>query len=321
MKRKINLTYLLSTYNKLPYLRQALKYLLPQVEADEEVIVIDGGSTDGSKEYLTKLYQAGKIHQLVSEKDHGEPHAYNKGLLMARGQLVKLLTDDDIFNYPAIKACKTFMLQNHQIDVTMGDLIEIYFQQLHEFIKLSDPLERFQKWRTTSQPFPTCGIVLMLRRSQLPLLGLLNTAISITDTEYTLRLSTVANLAFYTLPIGVHLTNSQSNFARMARSKADNEYRKIAALYSWSPQIPQGMPKPIFKLKQQLKQWSFLISEALLKTSPKINRTDSKYSQVTLEDIWKSSTDWLKKENKRQGKFLTKTKYKFGKILDKDRLH
>src|SRR5438552_17918629 len=96
---KISLSYLLTTYNKLSYLKEVLKTLMDNRKDDEEIIVTDGGSTDGTREYLQKIYQDGKIDQYISEKDFGEAHGFNKGIMKARGELVKIITDDDVFDF------------------------------------------------------------------------------------------------------------------------------------------------------------------------------------------------------------------------------
>ena len=44
----IALSYVLTTYNKLPYLRQVLERLVAARQADEEIVVVDGGSTDAT---------------------------------------------------------------------------------------------------------------------------------------------------------------------------------------------------------------------------------------------------------------------------------
>ena len=111
------LSYIITTKNKLPYLKESMERLLQHVKNDEEIIVADGASTDGTKEFLSDLKRTGKIKYFVSEPDFGESHGLNKLLFVARGVLITVITDDDVFHYPAIEACKKFMLSETQVDM------------------------------------------------------------------------------------------------------------------------------------------------------------------------------------------------------------
>src|ERR1035437_1256834 len=113
----INLSYVIPTYNKLPFLKKTLNVLINSAKKDEEIIVMDGGSNDGTKEYLQTLFNEEKIQKYISEPDKGESHAANKGFLMASGELIRYMTDDDAFHFPSIEKCKLFLLQNKHIDV------------------------------------------------------------------------------------------------------------------------------------------------------------------------------------------------------------
>ncbi|MEJ7663688.1 MAG: glycosyltransferase [Hymenobacter sp.] len=114
------LSYVLTTYNKLPYLRQVLGRLLAERQPDEEIVVCDGGSNDGTSAYLQELYEAGQIQQFVSERDKGEAHGFNKGFLRAKGEFVKIITDDDAYYYPVIRQAANYMLQHPTVDVMLG---------------------------------------------------------------------------------------------------------------------------------------------------------------------------------------------------------
>jgi glycosyltransferase involved in cell wall biosynthesis len=95
--RAIRLSYVLTTFNKLSYLKEILEDLINNCKEDEEIVISDGASSDGTITFLESLLRDGKIHQFVSEKDFGEAHGFNKAILLANGELIKLISDDDIF--------------------------------------------------------------------------------------------------------------------------------------------------------------------------------------------------------------------------------
>lgn len=65
-----------------------------------EYIVIDGGSTDESKEIINK--HSDKINYWISETDKGVYHAMNKGIKQANGEYLLFLNSGDCFNGPKI---------------------------------------------------------------------------------------------------------------------------------------------------------------------------------------------------------------------------
>ncbi len=82
-------------FNNSEGLRKTLDSVAHQHFPDYEYIVIDGGSTDGSKEIIEK-YQA-KIAHWVSESDCGIYDAMNKGIGMATGEYVHFLNSGDYY--------------------------------------------------------------------------------------------------------------------------------------------------------------------------------------------------------------------------------
>ena len=120
-ERTFNLSYVLTTFNKLSYLKVTLPSLIEACEEDEEIVVYDGGSTDGTREYLEQLYRENKIHQFVSEKDYGEANGYNKAMLDARGAIIKIISDDDAYEFESIHYCKRYMIEHPEIHLVASD--------------------------------------------------------------------------------------------------------------------------------------------------------------------------------------------------------
>ncbi len=83
------------SYNQVQYLEETLCSILDQNYPGLELIVIDGGSTDGSLEILQKY--ADRIVYWVSEPDRGQSHAINKGLAKATGEWVAWMNSDDCY--------------------------------------------------------------------------------------------------------------------------------------------------------------------------------------------------------------------------------
>ena len=193
------LSYIIATRNRLPFLKTTLKKLISQLQPDEEIVVVDGESTDGTKEYLLELFEKGSIQQYISERDQNQAHAWNKAMLMARGILIKKIIDDDVFCYSAIHKCKEYMLQNPEVDVLISNELATTIND-HKNIGKGSRLPQFEQWKQGVTPSFTFGDVHMLiRRSSLALIGLYNTSYVMMDWEYSLRISYLkANIAYYT---------------------------------------------------------------------------------------------------------------------------
>ena len=82
-------------YNNLSGLKNTVESVIKQKFNDFEFIVIDGESSDGSKEYLQN--NSSRFTYWVSEKDHGVYHAMNKGLSKATGEFSLFLNSGDYF--------------------------------------------------------------------------------------------------------------------------------------------------------------------------------------------------------------------------------
>ncbi|GAB3724562.1 hypothetical protein GCM10027594_05780 [Hymenobacter agri] len=221
-------SYLVTTYNKLPYLQQVLGRLVAARQPDEEIVVADGGSTDGTPEYLRGLFEAGQIQQFVSERDKGESHGFNKCMVMARGEVLKYITDDDAFNFPIIRQCVDFMLEHPDVDVVMGYNATTQEEDLTYARVKEDPAVDFMRWYEHKEPFWMIGLPLIVRRSSLPLIGLFYTGVVFVDLEYTYRISTVkANIAWCTGLLSMHMDNPNGNFNRMPADKREAEYARV----------------------------------------------------------------------------------------------
>ena len=88
----MNISVIIPTYNRKETLKRAIQSVLIQSYTPYEIIVIDDGSDDGTKEWLKDNYPNVKyIYQMNS----GVSSARNKGIKFARGDWIALLDSDD----------------------------------------------------------------------------------------------------------------------------------------------------------------------------------------------------------------------------------
>lgn len=83
-----------ASFNALTGLRRTVESVAAQSMRDFEHIVVDGGSADGTRDYLESM---GRSVRWISEPDNGIADALNKGIEMARGSYVIVLQADDEF--------------------------------------------------------------------------------------------------------------------------------------------------------------------------------------------------------------------------------
>jgi glycosyltransferase involved in cell wall biosynthesis len=87
---------------------------------DHEHIVVDGGSTDGTVALLESRDDSRL--RWVSETDRGQTHAVNKGLAMARGDLLMWVNGDDEVVPDGVRAAVEHLDRNTRVQVVYGGL-------------------------------------------------------------------------------------------------------------------------------------------------------------------------------------------------------
>jgi len=109
--------------NSVETIENTIKSVLSQNYNGIEYIVVDGGSTDGTLEILTKYRD--RIHKYISEPDKGVYDAMNNGIRLATGDIIATLNSDDLYADETIVSRMVELIQENGLDAAYGDLAYI----------------------------------------------------------------------------------------------------------------------------------------------------------------------------------------------------
>ncbi|MDA1166265.1 MAG: glycosyltransferase [Planctomycetota bacterium] len=88
---------ILCGYNQAEYLRDAIASALSQTHRNLELIVIDNGSTDGSRELLTTYRDEHRVHLFLHDDNAALTKRLNQAIAFSTGQYVSILYADDYY--------------------------------------------------------------------------------------------------------------------------------------------------------------------------------------------------------------------------------
>ena len=121
--RIVKVSIVTATYNSARTLGDTMKSVLKQTYPDIEYIVVDGSSTDNTKDVIRQYESqfSGRL-KWVSEKDGGIYDAMNKGIRMATGDIVGILNSDDYFTGDDVIERMVVNFDAPSTDAVYGDI-------------------------------------------------------------------------------------------------------------------------------------------------------------------------------------------------------
>lgn len=111
-------TVLMSVYNGARYLRESIESILSQTLTDYELLIINDGSTDDSRDIILS-YQDQRIRLVDNSKNIGLTKSLNLGLELAKGELIARHDADDL-SYPRRLERQVQFLDDNQDIVLLG---------------------------------------------------------------------------------------------------------------------------------------------------------------------------------------------------------
>lgn len=120
MKRPL-ISVITVSYNAVVTIEQTIKSILSQSLKDIEYIIIDGGSSDGTKDIITR-YQ-NNITYWISEPDRGIYDAMNKGIIASKGRYIYFIgADDTLYNAEVLEKVAR-ILSTQKLDILVGETV------------------------------------------------------------------------------------------------------------------------------------------------------------------------------------------------------
>jgi glycosyltransferase involved in cell wall biosynthesis len=186
-------SYLVSTRNRAPFLARTLANVAEFLTDDDELIIMDGGSTDDTRRVVEEFGDL--VTTFESAADLGEAHGYNKGIWRARGRYLKLITDDD-YTFPEGMRAAIRLLEDHpeidaiycggerwQLDEQTGE------QRFHSNVRLPAGVPLAGRLESVLD-HTACGLGLVLTRKVLERVGVFDVSYRAVDVDMLTRLCT-----------------------------------------------------------------------------------------------------------------------------------
>lgn len=213
-------TIITPSFNQGQFLESTIQSVIQQDYQNLEYMIIDGDSEDQSRKILQKYTQ--NIDYWCSEPDNGQAHAINKGLKIAKGELLGWLNADDILLPNTVSLVVSTFQNNPEIDVVYGHLKRLnqYGVEIPTPILPKDKVEFSKKLIIGECVVNQPGS--FWRRRAMEKVGLLDESLRYgLDYEYWIRLA-LAGAIFKRLP------NTVANFRLSEGSKTVGETEAMA---------------------------------------------------------------------------------------------
>lgn len=150
-KDSVRVSVITPSLNQGRFIERTLRSVAEQTGVSVGHVVFDGGSTDNT---LDVLRHFSPQVRWVSERDNGQSHAVNKGILATDGEIIAWLNSDDVYFPGALESVAAFFGENPDVDVLYGmaDHIDADGRIIEAYPVESWDLERLKETCFICQP-------------------------------------------------------------------------------------------------------------------------------------------------------------------------
>jgi len=230
MVKNPKVSVVIPTFNRAHLIQDALESVFAQTYKDYEVVVVDDGSTDNTREVL-KPY----LHRIryVWQENQGVAAARNRGIFLAKGAYITFLDSDDKWVPEKLKRQVDYLETHPSVSLVYGQMISYSVNRPDEKKMLPQRIVRsFKELIKESDQIPTSTV--MVRKRCLEAVGGFNPSFYITeDYELWLRVSRRFQIDYLEGVVAeyrVHSSNVTLDVEKVARGYLQ-VFEKILSLY------------------------------------------------------------------------------------------
>jgi len=235
--------------NKGRFIEETVLSIKNQTYPRIEHVVIDGGSTDETLDILRK-YTDSLVW--ISEPDKGQYDASNKGLRMAKGEILGWLMADDTYMPQAVETAVKFLIENPDVALVYGKcpFIDEKGKVIREF-----PSEPFDLSRLVRGPNTIPSPTVFFRKHIVDEVGYFDTNLYMSaDYDLFIRIGLKFRIAYIPKPL--------ATYRLYAGTKTTGEYQKFGPdllhifdkLYS-----NNDIPKELWAVRRHSYGWAHLL--------------------------------------------------------------
>ena len=157
------ITIITATFNSEKYLEESILSLYNQKFSNYEHIIVDGGSTDKTIDIIKKYED--KISYWCSNNDKGIYDAFNKGMILAKGDYLGFLNSDDKYTENALEILNSYIKSFPKKDFIFGS-VKKHWGVLHGY----KPYKIYWSWGF----YPSHSTGFFIKRKSAKAIGLYN---------------------------------------------------------------------------------------------------------------------------------------------------
>lgn len=135
IKEMPKVSVIIPTYNYASFIVEAVESVLAQTFKDMEVIVVDDGSTDNTRDVLKRFN--GKIIYLYQE-NRGAPTARNKGIRAAQGEYLGFLDADDLWMPEKLEIQVPILDQDPEVGLVYANTYNVGALREHQLLSMAN---------------------------------------------------------------------------------------------------------------------------------------------------------------------------------------